>query len=231
MNPKSQLSFAVERAFSGRESNAVAMSCREMGAKFRFVDSFEEVGDAIPVGSVGFVEKALGKHFVPDYFPSFVDGSLIGRKFWNVEASSLRVPLGREVFVKPADEYKRFTGYVLGPDERIRETGSLILQDIVEFGEEYRYYISNGRLVCGEWYTSSWETDPDIIPKAPPLPVSLDIPSGWCGTLDFGFARNLDGLILIEAHHPFSCGWYGEMRDHRLYTDWLVSGYEYLKNF
>jgi len=36
-------------------------------------------------------------------------------------------------------------------------------------------------------------------------------------------------LALVEANHPFACGWYG--KEHEIYLEWLSKGWEYmLKN-
>jgi len=36
-------------------------------------------------------------------------------------------------------------------------------------------------------------------------------------------------LALVEANHPFACGWYGPREQDHLYFGWLASGWKYMK--
>lgn len=74
----------------------------------------------------------------------------------------------------------------------------------------------------GGWYSGVDEED---CPRAPEL--GIDFPIGFCGAVDFGILSTGE-LALVECHPPYACGWYG--MDNQLYIDWLVSGWEYLKD-
>ena len=38
------------------------------------------------------------------------------------------------------------------------------------------------------------------------------------------------GITLVEAHHPFSCGWYGSQQEEDLYIKWITNGWAFLNN-
>ena len=63
--------------------------------------------DYVPCGSVEWCLHLLDKKIVPDYYPEWLQGSL-HRKVWQSDEWIL----GRKLFVKPSDRYKRFTGFV-----------------------------------------------------------------------------------------------------------------------
>ena len=53
----------------------------------------------------------------------------------------------------------------------------------------------------------------------------MTIPATCCGAVDVGYSEPR-GLILIEAHHPYAIGWYGE--DARVYFEYLQQGWKYM---
>jgi len=46
--------------------------------------------------------------------------------------------------------------------------------------------------------------------------------------VDFGSLLSGE-LALVEANHPFACGWYGPREQDHLYFGWLASGWKYMK--
>jgi len=60
-------------------------------------------------------------------------------------------------------------------------------------------------------------------PDAPGL--NIDIPSDYCGALDFG-TLSTGQLALVEANSPYACGWYG--KKYQIYVEWVVKGWSYL---
>jgi hypothetical protein len=172
-------------------------------------------GEYIPSGSVEWCLSLLdNKNIIPDYYPEWLSDYLY-RNVWKTD----KWPLGKEVFIKPADMYKRFTGLNTYGSTLVKENPPFICSDIVEFTNEWRYYISYGKVLCGEWYQGDEINTPD----APIL--DIEIPDYFCGTLDFG-TLNTGEFALIEAHHPFACGWYG--KNHELYAQWCIDGWDYM---
>jgi hypothetical protein len=171
--------------------------------------------DWIPVGTVQYCEKILGTHILPDYYPGFLSGHLY-RKVWKTN----EWPLGKKIFIKPADRYKRFTGFVTNGGYKGKKRSPYWCSDPVTFTNEWRYYVANGKILTGEWYQGDEENTPD----APGL--EIDMPKDYCGAIDFG-TLDTGELALVEAHHPFACGWYG--KDHQKYVKFLYWGWQYTK--
>lgn len=219
-NMKLPPGIAIQKCATGRESIAIQRYSLDMGIPCRFVNEPNEVPAGwMPVGGFDFVETILGKRFLPDHFPEFCQ-THIGRE-WRIETTTL--PEDKPVFIKPADELKRFNGYIRQPGDH-QWPKPWIVQEIIGFIQEFRYYILNGKILAGEWYPTEETPNPDPIPTAPQLPEELKIPEDWSGTLDFGNTK--DGrFLLVEAHPPFACGWYGESNDYPTYANWLIQGW------
>jgi hypothetical protein len=218
--------IAIEKSTTGKESYAVQIYAGEHKIPCRFVATYKDIPYGwMAVGSVEFVEAALNRQFPPNHFPDFCK-ELIGRSWWLGNQNSL--PPDKPVFIKPADHLKRFTGYVHQPENKEpAPAGPLIVQDTVAFTTEFRYYILSGQVIAAEWYPTPGQPEPTKIPTAPKLPIHP--PTHWSGTLDFG--ETADGrFLLVEAHPPFACGWYGgnESKDFLTYAQWLIGGWESL---
>lgn len=170
--------------------------------------------DFVPCGSVEWCLLSLGRKVTPDYYPDWLSPYLY-RKIWKEDTW----PLMR-VFIKPSDRYKRFTGFVTSGTYRKKKKPPYWCSELVHFTNEWRYYISNGEVLCGEWYAGDEINTPD----APDL--NITIPPDYCGAVDFG-TLNTGEIALVEANHPFACGMYGKRDD--LYFQWLVDGWEYIK--
>jgi len=217
LKPKNPFSFkfVLERGLSGRELIAVHAWCVLNKVNITFQKTGYITGsDEIPVGSVEFVETALQKTFIPDYYPKFAS-SMLGRKVWHSDYCP-----SKACFVKP-DVYKAFTGYIKG--KTIGDGGSYLggywCSEIVKFDNEWRFYIADGKILEVGWYQGSDEFRP--VPKIDGLDLT-----GVCGALDIG--ETLDGkFLLVEFHHPFAIGWYGE--DRNAYVDFLIKGWEVIK--
>jgi len=176
-------------------------------------DSFPE--GFIPSGSVEWCLNCLERELIPDYYPEWLSESL-HRKVWK----DTKWPLGKKVFIKPADRYKRFTGFITTGSYKKKKKPPFWCSDVIKFVNEWRYYISAGEVLTGEWYWGDEINTPD----APEL--NINIPKDFYGTLDFGITTSGD-FVLVEAHHPFACGWYG--KQHELYVQWLIDGWSYLQ--
>lgn len=173
--------------------------------------------DYIPCGSVKWCLNSLDMNIIPNYYPDWLKPYL-NRKVWQGNEWIL----GRKLFVKPADRYKRFTGFVTYGTYSKKKKSPYWWSEIVKFENEWRCYISNGEILSAEWYWGDDKNTPDM-PK-----IYLKIPSDYCGAVDFGYVKSIDKICLVEAHHPFACGWYGF--NDSLYAQWLIDGWEYMLN-
>lgn len=102
----------------------------------------------IPVGSVEFCLSYIGHNIIPDYYPEFLSDTL-HRIVWKTD----EWPLGNSIFIKPADRYKRFTGFVTNGGYRKKKRGPYWCSEVVHFINEYRYYVSNGKEIDAAWYS------------------------------------------------------------------------------
>jgi hypothetical protein len=182
--------------------------------------------DLIPCGSVEWCTLSLGKEVKPDYFPEWMK-DYVYRKIWYTD----KWPLEKKVFIKPADRHKRFTGFITAGTYAKKKRPPFVCSEIVDFIDEWRYYITDGKVIACEWY---WGEKEDAA-KFDLYISGIKIPTGWCGTLDMGLIRRSHkqdkdywgDFALIEAHPPFACGWYGKHCE--TYLQWLIDGWIYMK--
>ncbi len=209
--------FAIQKEeASSREGIAVHQTCILEKWPVKIVRNPDEVPFLYtPCGSVEWVLAVLKAQVVPDYYPDFLQPYL-HREVWKAE----EWPLGKKVFIKPADKYKRFTGFITNGGYRKKKNPPYWCSDIVSFQNEWRYYISNGKILASGWYWGDENKMPD------PPSLDIDFPSDYCGAVDFGTLENGE-LALVEANHPFACGWYG--KNHKAYVQWIIDGWEYVK--
>jgi len=212
--------FALLHGDTSLEASRLYMFCSLQNIPCIYIYKENILPDIyVPCGSVEWCEQILGKHVVPDYYPEWLKDFLY-RKVWREDKWILE----KRLFVKPADRYKRFTGFITTGTYKKKKRGQLIWSEIVYFENEWRYYISNGRVLASGWYWGDEINTPD----APDLKeLNINVPKDYCGALDFGMTKY--GLTLIESQHPFACGWYGPREQDHLYFQWLIDGWEYMK--
>lgn len=169
----------------------------------------------VPVGKVNWVEKVIGRVETPDYYPAFLY-EWVKRRIW----SPLEWPK-YSCFIKPADQHKRFTGFVTKGGWKGKKKGPWLASEIVTFENEWRYYVANGQVIHAKWGFGKEECE------APTL--DIDWPKDYCGAVDFGSYP--DGTIaLVEANSPFSCGWYDTVTKGGIYAKWLATGWDHITN-
>lgn len=171
----------------------------------------------VPCGGVEWCELTLGQHITPDYYPMWLvaTNECLHRTVWRED----KWPLGKKVFIKPSDRYKRFTGFVTTGTYKKKKKPPFYCSDIVKFINEWRYYISFGKVLVAEWYWGDEKNTP------PAREFPYWIPQDYCGAIDFGMTDN-GKFSLIEAQHPFACGWYGNKTE--IYAQWLIDGWYYM---
>ena len=208
--------FALNTSISNRENMAVCAYATMHKIPFRVYHRGESVPEGwVPSGTVEWCQQVLGRKVSPDYYPDWLKGHL-GRSVWTEEVW----PYNKTVFIKPADTYKRFTGFVHQSGSwRGKKRGPYWCSEVVHFVNEWRYYVAQGQVLAAGWY--------DVEVDEPDAPV-LDViwPEGMCGAVDFG--QLSDGrVVLVEYNHPFAAGWYG--REHAKYAEWMCHGWRWVK--
>jgi len=195
-----------------RETLQAFNGCAALGIDCRWS---KVPGDAneCHVGSVEFCEQALGFSPRPDYYPRGLRAMRHRTILYLWEDEVFGCP----VFAKPGDRYKSAPARVFEVGETA--PGGWIVSGIVEFRQEWRYYVAGGKVLATGWYDGTDADEP-----APELPIQW--PAGFCGAVDFG--RLADGRIaLVECHHPFAAGWYGENSQAKEYVQWLIEGWKW----
>ena len=213
-----------------RESQALSRYAMETDRRLRLFRDLSEIpctdieAGVMISGSVEIVQKALNRSFTPEYFPQFTK-EFTGREIWYANKLD---DIQEKTFIKPADSYKRFDGFIYDPLKLYEDIpeGPYELQTLVEILKEGRYYIAYGDIICDGWYSQDPEAEES---ESPPLPMNLKIPKSWCGTIDVAELKSGE-IVIVETHLPFSVGWYGNSKDFIKYGIWLEKGWEYLKN-
>lgn len=208
--------FAIQQTRNDWEGKSLSFVAALEKIPTRLINNPKMVEDGwVPSGTVPWVTSVLGRPIVPDYFPEFLKKDWVKRKVWYQE----KWPLYR-TFIKPADRHKRFTGFITSGRWSGKKRGPYWCSEVVNFVDEWRYYVSYGKLLGGYWYWGNGDEPKD----APDLNITY--PDNWCGTADFGMME--DGSIeLIECHPPFACGWYG--KKHEQYAEFLTLGWKWIK--
>lgn len=145
--------------------------------------------------------------------------------YWhvNIERSQNRLTLNclnyrrKDVFVKSAEEFKKWPPKIIKKGEPL-PTEYLVISDVVQFVQEWRYYVANGEVLATGWYDGSNEYEP-----APELNIKW--PKDFCGAVDFG-RLSTGEIALVESQAPYACGWYGD--NHDAYIEWLIKGWSYM---
>lgn len=209
--------IAVLQHDHSTEANKLMAYCMLKDIPFKRITIKDELPEGfVPSGSVEWSEQLLGFVSEPDYYPDWLQNHL-HRKVWKAD----KWPLGEKVFIKPADKHKRFNGLVTNGGWKGKKKGPYWCSEVVSFVNEWRYYVADGKVLCGEWYDGQIDE-----PDAPEL--NIKIPCGYCGALDFGMT-NKGHFALVEAQPPYACGWYGVRQEKiELYYEWLVKGWKYM---
>jgi len=200
--------FCIQKGHHGRETTAIRLSAEKLGARCIF-DYYPSAGQ-IPIGTVEFCQHLFGPHRI-DFFPDFLR-HMLHREISSATLGMLYAPM----FVKDGSGWKSEFESGVRPCGTMLVDGKFWVSEVVEFTNEWRYYVANGQLVTTGWYGGVDEDQP-----APDCGVAW--PEGFSGAVDFGTLP--DGrLALVECHAPFACGWYGET--HEDYARWQLEGWK-----
>jgi hypothetical protein len=209
--------FALQFSRRGdKEEIAVMSHCVLNRIPYKLCRKPEDRPDGfISCGTVEWCENFLPKEkTVPNYYPEFLKDHLF-RKVWVTD----KWPMASGIFIKPALKHKKFSGFTTIGGYSKKKRGPYWCSEAVSFTNEWRYYVADGKILTGEWYSGDGVNTPDA-PK-----LNIKIPEDYCGALDFGTLKSGE-LALVEANGPYACGWYG--KDNKIYVEWLARGWNYL---
>ena len=119
-----------------------------------------------------------------------------------------------EAFYKPTDVPKRIISQV----RKCPPSGRWAASEIVQFVEEHRAYVLGGYPVALHPYDGT---------EKPYTRFPWAIPKKLTAAIDFGIAA--DGRVLpIEVNDPYAIGWYGPLTDYKIYTEFVLAGWEHM---
>jgi hypothetical protein len=175
--------------------------------------------DYIPCGVIDWCTGILGYVPIPNYYPMWLQHNLY-RKVWITD----KWPITKDIFIKPYDKPKRFKATITtGTYRGKKKSNRYWCSEKVQFINEWRYYVVNGKIIFANWYDGL--NDEDIIP--PEFGQSIIIPKVWCGCIDMGILSTGE-FALVECGEPYSIGWYGRYSDAHHYVEFLIEGWKYL---
>lgn len=200
------------------------------------LEFYERVIDngAIPVGSVEFVLECMDWAGVtPPYNISYsiLPKWALGRDIHITKTYDIESYKGK--FVKPAGQYKLFTGFVYkyasDMDEHDLEqlealkslpNVDIYVSDVVDFEQEYRCYIHKGEVVGVTRYDQTDKPDIEVFPVDYVYRVIRDMMSQPVAySIDVGFVS--DEPLVVECNDCWALGFYKPM-DEEKYIQMLV---------
>jgi len=200
--------FSIQKGYSGREVVAIISSAEWLGAMVQW-ESVASLG-TVPIGTVEFCERGFGKNR-KDFYPDFLSHRLCREVI-----RARRGQLYSERFVKDASAWKSSTESMVRPSGFLLHPGDWLVSEVINFRNEWRFYVADGSVVTTGWYAG----DDEDLPAPDP---GVCWPENFSGAVDFG-TMDSGEIALVEAHAPFACGWYGE--DHRDYALWQALAWE-----
>ncbi len=189
--------------------------------------------EAVPVGSVEFVSGVMSARSLetPPHMTYPIEllgpgAPFLRRDVWSATFADAR----RDLFVKPRDEIKRFTGALfqdLPLDVSISPNYPVWLSERVNFVSEWRYYVLKGQIVGAGRYDDGDDDlpAPDIglVTAAIGAMTAAGGPAGYA--LDFGVLD--DGrTALVEANDGWALGYYRGTCSHLDYARLLHARWE-----
>lgn len=197
----------------------------ERGYEIRFFD-WEQMAsgiapvepDTITVGSVMFVRRALrrlGVETPPLDYPPRLRGYL-GRRIWQTTWAEVRSRIdnpGVPVFVKPVEQDKAFTGYVVSAFRDLIRTAkwpgamNLWASEPLPFVSEWRFFVRRGQIIG----VGHYKGDPLRYPDVTFVRAAIDDYDGEAPVafgIDFGVIES-GATHLVEVNDGFSLGCLG----------------------
>lgn len=192
------------------------------GYTYEFCDKLvaDYVEDAVPSGTVEFVENYIGEHHELHIKPRNIPLTLMGQEFTcrHVFNGGWEDIQGLK-FVKSNDRIKLYTEVVTSNADV--PIGNYQISDIIDIHSEWRSFVYKQALVGLQNYSGDFT----IFPNVGAILKMIEAFEGEAPiayTLDVGV--NKSNTFVIEVHDFFSCGLYG-FAQHRHYPYMLYKWY------
>lgn len=171
----------------------------------------------VAVGSVRFVRRSLlARGLDPPCLNTLPEqlSEFYGRRVWRTTLGAIRQE-DLQVFIKPIEDTKLFTGHVRGDPTHLAATATLpdetpvLASDPIDLEAEWRCFICHGECVGIRQYLG-----PVFAPKPPPSFVSAMVlalgpqsPAGY--SLDVGLLAGGQQPVLVEMNDGYGLSAYG----------------------
>lgn len=198
------------------------------------------ISELIPVGSLGFVEKIIGKTIEPINVPeSLLLPKFLNREYFKIskgrcseEISTLineKFPKEKELFVKSTEHCKGYIRDMIKKEKiaKIKELQNLgfIISEVVEITAEWRVFVLKNEIQdIKSYYMESFVDVPNIsfIQEAiSTLKASNSNLEAY--TLDVAKLKN-GKMAVMEVHNFISVGLYG-FEDYKVLPKMIKTGY------
>jgi hypothetical protein len=200
---------------------SAALGFAQMGYKVVETDSsvYESLKQdkaAILVGGIHFMRNAmrsLGIRQPQIDNPHIHLPGYLGRDVCEATWSEIEQFTTFPFFIKPLEDHKLFTGYVVKSQHdllhakmRVKPDSKILLSEAVSFISEYRCFVLDGKLVGCKNYTGDFRVLPDFEIIESAITDYQGQPAGY--SIDFGVTD--DGrTLLIEMNDGFGLSAYG----------------------
>ena len=216
------INFALKKGHSDKETQTLIVytSLHPELIKLNYYQRIEEVPQGfVPCGVIDWCTGILGYVPIPEYYPHWLN-HLLYRKVWLID----RWCMTKDIFIKPYSKPKKFKATITTGTYRGKKKDRWYwCSEKVNFVNEWRYYVVNGRITYASWYDGLNED------QEPPIFDQSVIPKKWCGCIDMGML-DTGKFALVECGEPYSIGWYGRLSEGQIYVEFLAEGWKYLQN-
>lgn len=209
-----------ERHFFNIECGVAYYGFKLLGWEIYPFQTFDSIVDFQPevlfVGTILDVRTALKLNGINRPMPFDYPLELhpfLGRKIWRSTIDDLAASKQWGIFIKPANEYKKFTGRAIINSQDLIECGDLsdgdrevLCSELVDFRSEWRYFVRSNKILGVHLYQGDWRLacDAQVIEAA--VAAYSSAPAGYA--IDFGVTATGETLI-IEVNDGYALGNYG----------------------
>lgn len=205
------------------------MEMKDSSELFQMVD-FRELQDnnippnAVPVGSIEFCEKILGRRICATNIPKGLrDPMYTGRKVTDADSSTLSMVFKRysakELFIKSATQCKcNYTG-IYKPSDNIPED-KYFVSEVIKVEAEWRCFIWRGQILDIRRYAGDYaaQLSKSAIQMVKNMVTAAEAEFNHkkpAYVIDIGKIETKELPVIIEVHNFVACGLYG-FHDYRI---------------
>ena len=146
----------IQSGYNGREAIKSLDASKRLGYSVGWGPNPDK-SRCVPIGDVPYCESWLTRRPVPDFYPEFL-GDWMHRGHGRIEFGAT-VSGGIRWFVKSAAGYKDFTAQIVEKNSPYPSIGPLVFSEVVQFVQEWRYYVADGCVLTTGCTTETTKTN------------------------------------------------------------------------